>query len=86
MGKNLMILSAMAGILAASANDVYGASLLPANKPRGDMRTSAEKKKCKSCKHFCKGLNGKCSCDAHVRVYGVHPMAVACGVYKKKNK
>ena len=86
MSKNLMMLSAMAGMLAASAHDVYGAPLLPANRPMGDKRTNSEKKKCKSCKHFDKGSNGRCSCKIHVRTYGVEPMEVACGEYKKRNK
>ena len=87
MSKKLMMLSAMAGMLAASANDVYGAPLLPANRPREDRRTNSEKKKCKSCKHFRKNGNGLCGCGIHARVdYRVYPMAVACGEYKKRNK
>ena len=86
MSKKLMMLSAMAGMLAASANEVYGAPLLPANRPREDKRTNSEKKKCKSCKHFCKGSNGRCSCGLYVRTYGLNPMDVACGEYKKRNK
>ena len=86
MSKKLMMLSAMAGMLAASANEVYGAPLLPANRPREDKRTNSEKKKYKSCKHFSNGSNGRCSCKIHVRVYGVNPMDVSCGEYKKRNK
>ena len=86
MSKKLMMLSAMAGMLAASANEVYGAPILPANRPREDKRTNNEKKKCKSCKHFSKGSNGRCSCKIHIRTYGVGPMEVACGEYKKRNK
>ena len=86
MSKKLMMLSAMAGMLAASTNDVYGAPLLPANRPREDKRTNSEKKKCKSCKHFDKGSNGRCSCKIHVRVYGVNPMDVSCSEYKKRSK
>lgn len=84
MSKKLMMLSAMAGMLAASANEVYGAPLLPANRPRGDMRTSSEKKKCKSCKYFGKGEH-VCYCHIHSRSY-VSPMDVACGGYKKRKK
>lgn len=86
MSKKLMMLSAMAGMLAASANEVYGAPLLSANRPMGDKRTNSEKKKCKSCKHFCKGSNGRCSYGLYVRTYRVNPMDVACGGYKKRNK
>lgn len=86
MSKKLMMLSAMAGMLAASANDVYGAPLLPANRPMEDRRTNRDKKKCKSCKHFSKGSNGRCSCKIYVRGYGLNPMGVACGEYKKRNK
>ena len=86
MSKKLMMLSAMAGMLAASANGVYGAPLLPANRPREGQRTNSEKKKCKSCKYFSKGSNGRCICKIHVRTYGVNPMDVACGEYKKRNK
>lgn len=87
MAKKLMMISAMAGMLAASANEVYGAPLLPANRPREDKRTNRDKKKCKSCKHFRKMDNGFCSCGIHARVsYHVYPMNVACGEYKKRNK
>lgn len=86
MSKKLMMLSAMAGMLAASANDVYGAPLLPADRPREDKRTNRDKKKCKSCKHFRKGSNGRSSCKIYVRSYGLNPMDVACGEYKKRNK
>lgn len=86
MSKKLMMLSAMAGMLAASTNEVYGAPLLPANRPREDKRTNRDKKKCKSCKHFSKGSNGRCSCKIYVRSYGFDPMEAACGEYKKRNK
>lgn len=86
MSKKLMMLSAMAEMFAASANEVYGAPLLPANRPRGDKRTNRDKKKCKSCKHFSKGSNGRSYCKIYVRAYGVDPMEVACGEYKKRNK
>lgn len=86
MSKKTFILSAMAGMLAAS-NDLYGAPLLPANRPREDRRTNSEKKKCKSCKHFRKVGNCMCSCVINSRVsYRVYPMAVACNEYKKRNK
>ena len=85
MNKKDFFIHAMAGMLAAS-NDLYGAPLLPANRPREDRRTNSEKKKCKSCKHFDKGSNGRCSCKIHVRPYGLNPMDVACGEYKKRNK
>lgn len=86
MSKKTFILSAMAGMLAAS-NNLYGAPLLPANRPREDKRTNSEKKKCKSCKHFLKYGNGRCSCVINSRVYyRVYPMAVACNAYKKRNK
>lgn len=85
MSKKLGIITAMAGMLSAS-NDMYGAPLLPANRPREDKRTSAEKKKCKSCRHFQKDSNGKCFCGIHVRIYGVGPMVVACAEYKKRKK
>ena len=86
MSKKTFILSAMAGMLAAS-NDLYGAPLLPANRPREDRRTNSDKKKCKSCKHFLNYGNGRCSCVISSRVsYRVSPMAVACNAYKKRNK
>lgn len=85
MSKKTFILSAVAGMLAAS-KDLYGAPLLPASRPREDRRTNSEKKKCKSCKHFCKGPNGRCSCNIYVRGYGLNPMDVACIEYKKRNK
>lgn len=86
MNKKAFILTAMAGMLAAS-NDLYGSPLLPANRPREDRRTNSEKKKCKSCKHFLKEGNGRCSCVINSRVsYRVYPMAVACNAYKKRNK
>ena len=85
MSKIDFFIHAMAGMLAAS-NEMYGAPLLPANRPRKDMRTSKEKKKCKSCKHFCKESNGRCYCGFGVRSYGVSPMDVACGEYKKRKK
>lgn len=86
MSKKTFILSAMAGMLAAS-NNLYGAPLLPANRPREDKRTNSEKKKCKSCKHFLNYGNGRCSCVINSRVYyRVYPMAVACNAYKKRNK
>lgn len=86
MNKKTFMLTAMAGMLAAS-NDLYGAPLLPANRPREDRRTNSEKKKCKSCKHFRKVGNCMCSCVIYSRVsYKVYPMAVACNAYKKRNK
>jgi hypothetical protein len=86
MSKKAWMLAAMAGMLAAP-NDLYGAPLLPANRPREDKRTNEEKKKCKSCKHFLKERDGRCSCAIYSRVsYMVYPMAVACGAYKKRNK
>ena len=86
MSKKAWMLAAMAGMLATS-KDIYGAPLLPANRPREDRRTVEEKKKCKSCKYFRKEGHGRCSCSIYSRVsYGVYPMAVACGKYKKRNK
>lgn len=86
MNKKDFLILAMSGMLSAS-NDVYGAPLLPANRPREDRRTTRDKKKCKSCKHFRKMDNGFCSCGIYARVsYLVYPMAVACGEYKKRNK
>lgn len=84
MSKKAWVIAAMAGMLAAS-NDLYGAPLLPANRQREDKRTNRDRKKCKSCKHFCKGSNGRCSCKIHIRGYGVNPMDVACGEWKKKS-
>lgn len=86
MNKKEYMLTVMAGMLTAS-NDLYGAPLLPANRPREDRHTNSEKKKCKSCKHFRKMDNGFCSCGIHARVsYHVYPMNVACGEYKKRKK
>ena len=85
MNKKDFLILAMGGMLSAS-NDVYGAPLLPANRLRQDRRTVSEKKKCKSCKHFCKGTSGRCSCNIYVRGYGLNPMDVACSEYKKRNK
>lgn len=77
MSKKTWMLAAMVGMFAAS-NDMYGAPVFPDNRPRDDKRSNAEKKKCKSCKHFCKGENGRCRCKNGVRI-SVYPMAVACG-------
>lgn len=83
MNKKDFFIHAMYGLLAAP-NDLYGAPLLPANRPREDRRTNSEKKKCKSCKHFSKG-DYVCYCHIHSRSY-VSPMDVACGGYKKRKK
>lgn len=82
-----MMLSAMAGMLAASANDVYGLRSYRLTAQEKIGARIAKKKKCKSCKHFRKNGNGRCGCGIHARVdYRVYPMAVACGEYKKRNK
>lgn len=85
MRKKDLLLTAMAGMLAAS-NGHDASSLIIERTPK-DTRTSSEKKKCKSCKHFCKTSDGRCVCDIYARMdYQVYPLAVACSKYIKRTK
>ena len=85
MSKIDFFIHAMAGMLAAS-NEMYGAPLLPANRPRKDMRTSKEKKKCKSCAYYSK-VAGLPQCDifARTRIH-MSPLNPVCSNYKKRKK
>lgn len=85
MSKKNLLLTAIAGMLAASNG--YDASSMIGERTKKDARTSNEKKKCKSCKHFCKISDGCCVCDIYARMgYQVYPLAVACSKYIKRSK
>ena len=73
---------AMASMLSVSS-DMYGATLLPSNKPRGDKRTSNEKKKCKSCVCCKKNSVGKYKCSHNPYM---KPLDYACEYYSKRKK
>lgn len=85
MSKKNLLLTAIAGMLAAS-NGCDVSSMI-GERSKKDTRTSSEKKKCKSCKHFCKISDRRCVCDIYARMdYQVYPLAVACSKYIKRSK
>lgn len=85
MSKKDLLLTAMAGMLAAS--NEYDTSSIIGERAKKDSRLASEKKKCKSCKHFCKISDGRCVCDIYARMdYQVYPLAVACSKYIKRSK
>lgn len=83
MSRKDFLTTAIATMLAAASNDIYG---VPSGGVSRRVVNESERKKCKSCMHFNKESGTRCSCRIGARAYGVNPLDSACKEYRKRRK